>query len=299
MSPGGNDPEVWVGQSLGRHRVIQRLGTGGMAHVYLAEAEERGGEGRVAIKMLRPEHQEVDEYRLRFEREAKAAGRVRHPNVTSVGALSELPGGGMYFVMELLEGLDLADTLIYSGSLKPSRAVAITGRMAAGLAAAHQAGVVHRDVKPENVFLVHSADGRELVKILDFGFAWMDGDPSRPRGARITANLSAVGTPEYMAPEQVDGVPGRPAADIYSLGVVLFELLTGQVPFAGSCYAEIAYMHAQGSVPSVRRANVPVSEALDAVVSRALQKRPEERFPSMFEMIGALRATPEGAASTG
>lgn len=294
MNPDERDAEAWVGQTLGRHHIVQRLGTGGMAHVYVGEPTGGTGQGRVAIKMLRPEHHTVDEYRQRFEREAKAAARVRHPNVTSVGALSEMPGGGMYFVMELLEGLDLADTLIYSGSLKPARAVAITGRMAAGLAAAHQAGVVHRDVKPENVFLVHAADGRELVKILDFGFAWMDGDRSRPKGGRITANLAAVGTPEYMAPEQVDGVPGRPAADIYSLGVVLFELLTGQVPYAGSCYAEIAYMHAHGTLPSVRTM-VPISDALDAVVQRALQKQPEGRFASMFEMIDALRATPEGA----
>src|SRR6185437_12955536 len=207
MPPRKGAPSL-VGATLGgRYRVIQLLGTGGTGDVYLAQRTTLRGEGswRQAIKVLRGEHRGDPERVRRFRREAEAAGRLRHPNVLEVLEPPFEADGYLCFGMELLVGLDLADTLAYSRVLGPQRAVGIASGAADGLAAAHAAGIVHRDVKPENIFLVHAADGREAVKLLDFGFAWMPEDDGH---ASATADSPgsppaavAVGTPEYMAPE--------------------------------------------------------------------------------------------------
>jgi eukaryotic-like serine/threonine-protein kinase len=193
--------------------------------------------------------------------------------------------------MELLVGLDLADTLAYSRTLGPPRAVGIACGAADGLAAAHAAGVVHRDVKPENIFLVHAPDGREAVKLLDFGYAWMPGD------AAAQVHAVAVGTPEYMAPEQARGAPALATADVYSLGVVLYEMLAGRPPFSGS-YPGVAHDHAGRPVPPLRDekgGGCHISPELDAVVARALAKDPAARFASMTALREALLGTPEAA----
>jgi serine/threonine-protein kinase len=264
-----------------RYRVIQLLGSGGTGQVYLAELCS-GPRRRFALKVLRAEHRGEPDLVARFEREAVAAARIHHPNVLAIEAAEasregdgELP---RFFVMELLVGLDLADTLAFAGSLGPARSVRVAERAALGLGAAHAAGVIHRDVKPENLFLVHAPDGREQVKVLDFGFSHLPGDRNEARG-------HVVGTPEYMAPEQARGAPADPRADIYSLGVVLYEMLAGRVPFVGE-YPEVARRHARERPPPILRAGL--SADLDAVVRRALEKAPEERFPSMEAFRAAL-----------
>jgi serine/threonine-protein kinase len=288
----------------GRYRLIQLLGSGGTGDVYLAEAAVTSGEtqpakrGRVAIKVLRAELRAVPELVQRFTREAEAGARVRHGNVRTVLEGPFELDGVLCFVMELLVGLDLADTLAYSRTLGSTRAVGIAAGAADGLAAAHTAGVVHRDVKPENIFLVHAADGREAVKLLDFGFAFMAGDEvSVDGGLPPPASPLAVGTPEYMAPEQARGAAAQPAADVYSLGVVLYEMLAGCTPFTGR-YPGIALEHAERPVPPIRRFNpgAALSAELEAVAIRALAKAPGDRFPSMSAMRRALLATPEGVA---
>jgi eukaryotic-like serine/threonine-protein kinase len=282
-----------VGKTLGRYRLVQHLGSGGVAHVFLAETQGDARE-RVALKLLREELFDRAEIVQRFHREAEAAQRIRHPYVIRVGDLEELPGGGRFFTCELLVGLDLADSLTFAGgSLDPERAVRIASGIAEGLEAAHRAGVVHRDLKPENVFLVHAADGRELVKVLDFGSAWLSGDVVVERRSRITSSLRPVGTPEYTAPEQTEGREGAPAADIYALGVVLFEILTGSVPFEGKSFAELAHRHAQAPIPGLASRGARASSALDAVVYRCLAKSPEERYPSMEALRAALAEVPE------
>jgi serine/threonine-protein kinase len=298
----------------GRYRVIQLLASGGAGDVYLAESIAEPGSGRVALKVLRAEHRRRVDLVQRFRREADAIACVRHPNVLAlVDARGLRPGepgyapeppveppgsedGALYYVMELLVGLDLADTLAYSRTLGSPRAVRIACGAAAGLGAAHEAGVIHRDVKPENIFLVHAADGSEAVKLLDFGFAWMRGDDGET-GARVSTPGTVVGTPEYMAPEQARGEPASPAADVYALGIVLYEMLAGSVPFTGS-YPAIARRHAEDPPPSIRAYNpaAVLSAELEAIVARALAKHPHERFASMAELRRALAATPEAAS---
>ena len=284
-----------VGTVVGnRYRVIQLLGSGGTGEVYLAElcdplrsAKIAAPRRRVAIKVLREEHRDDPDLVARFDREAVAAARIQHPNVRAVeGAPTRWVGEAegeraRFFVMELLVGLDLSDTLAFAGALGPARSVRIAEGAALGLGAAHAAGVIHRDVKPENLFLVHAPDGREQVKVVDFGFSRLPDDTEE-------ASPRVVGTPEYMPPEQSRGAPADPRADVYSLGIVLYEMLAGHAPFVGD-YAEVAQRHARERPPPIL--TTPVPAALDAVVRRALEKDPDARFPSMEALRIALLAS--------
>ena len=334
--PPGSLAESFVGTiAAGRYRVIQLLGSGGTGHVYLAEPmpSDRGlapvgAPARVALKVLRVEHETNAALVARFEREAAAAARIRHPNVLEVNGIERTREGRRFFAMELLVGLDLADTLAFSRTLRPTRAVRIAAGVAEGLGAAHRAGVIHRDVKPENIFLVHAPDGRELVKLLDFGFASLQepqesdsgpnssrGDgapnsyrvqaaeasspPSGPRPPPSSRRSTVVGTPEYMAPEQAQGAAPHPSADVYSLGIALYEMLAGRVPFVGDSYPAIAYQHLGQQPSPMSRYNpaLGISNDLEVVVARALAKSPEARFDSMEAVRRALLATPEAAGS--
>jgi serine/threonine-protein kinase len=305
-------PDVLVGTLLDeRYRIVQHIATGGVGHLYVVE--DQRVDGRVkpcfAAKVLRFEHVENDELRARFAREIAATLRVHDPHVVKViheGHLKKVVGtfddrrekvvgtfdrSIPYFVAELLTGMDLADALDFRKWLAPSRAVGIAIQIARGLSAAHTSGVVHRDVKPENVFLVHGAGGRERVKLLDFGLAWIDDDPCEAFSSRLSLSLSAVGTPEYMAPEQALGDIGRPSADIYALGIVLHEMLSGTVPFDGLPHV-LTRKHAQDEPPLLDR----VSPQLQRVVAQALRKDPSNRYQSVLEMAEQLYATPEGSA---
>ncbi len=273
----------------GRYRIIQLLGSGGTGHVYLVEPTHslpprHTGESRprIALKMLRAEHVGRPDLVARFEREAVAAARIHHPNVLRVLEAGVQGESEPFFVMELLVGLDLADTIAHTRKLVPARATRIAAGAAAGLQAAHEAGVIHRDLKPENIFLVHEKDGREQVKLLDFGYSHLHDDPAR----RARPSM-AVGTPEYMAPEQAQGAEAHLSADLYSLGIVLYEMLAGRVPFTGP-YPAIALLHARQIPPPLDPA---VSPELQAVVRRAIAKEPEERWPSMTAFAQALLAT--------
>lgn len=308
-------PDVLVGTLLDeRYRIVQHIATGGVGQLYVVEDERARGRVKpcFAAKVLCFEHAENDVLRARFAREIEATLRVRDPHVLTLhhhGQLQKVVGtfaNGTFananadakvvgtfdlpfFVADLLTGMDLADALRLKKWLAPLRAVNIAVQIARGLATAHAVGVVHRDLKPENVFLVHVADGREHVKLLDFGLAWIDDDPGEVFSGRLTLSHNAIGTPEYMAPEQALGDVGRPASDIYALGIVLYEMLSGVVPFEGSPET-LATKHARHEPHALERG----SRQLQHVVMRALRKDPSSRYESALEMVEALRATPEG-----
>jgi serine/threonine-protein kinase len=278
-----------LGRRLGRWLLREVIGSGGVAHVFLAE-DDRGE--TVALKLLRPELLRRRTLVARFEREAAVGALVRHPNVLRVRPVERGEGDLRWFVMELLRGIDLADELAARRRLAPPHAVRVALGVAEGLGAAHAMGVVHRDVKPENVFLVRAAGQPEGVKVLDFGFAWILGAGDQRERPRLTTRGGFVGTPEYVAPEQSHGALGHPAADVYSLGVLLHEAVAGEVPFRGGSWVETVRLHVAAPPPPVQGA----SPELGRVVAAALSKDPRGRFPTMRAFADALRATPEFGA---
>jgi serine/threonine-protein kinase len=287
----------------GRYRVRRVIGEGGMGIVY--EGVHTLIERPVAIKVLRDDFCKRADAVERFRREAKSASRIGHPNIVDVLDFGETPSGASYFVMEMLQGEDLADVLARGGALAPERAVPIVFQCCQALAAAHDKGIVHRDLKPENIFLVERDGYRDFVKIVDFGVAKMTdlefdlentgtggGGSSR---AKLTRTGMIFGTPEYMSPEQAGGLPPDHRVDIYALGVTLYELLTGRVPFEGESFMSVLSKHASKSVPALRDVNprVKVSPELENVVFHTLRKERKDRFQHMRDMAAALEQTPE------
>src|ERR671924_1201548 len=213
----------------GRYRIMRKLGAGGMANVYLAEDQELGR--RVAIKILNDRHANDDQFIERFRREAKNAAGLSHPNIVSIYDRGEAEGT-YYIAMEYLEGRTLKELIVTKGPTPIHVAIDYTRQILAALGFAHRNGIVHRDIKPHNV--VVGPDGR--LKVTDFGIA-------RSGASQMTEAGSIIGTAQYLSPEQARGAPVSPASDIYSAGVVLYEMLTGTVPFTGDTPLEIAMKH--------------------------------------------------------
>lgn len=299
LAPGAD--EHLVGQTLdGRYRIIEVIGQGGMGIVY--EAEHVLIEKRVAVKVLRQDFTRKPDVVERFRQEARSASKIGHPNIIDVIDFGETPSGASYFVMEKLEGEDLAEVLCRECVLAPARAVNLIYQCCRALSAAHAKGIFHRDLKPENLFLVRTPAGAESVKIVDFGVAKMSDLADDPSGSRrLTRTGMLFGTPEYMSPEQARGMQLDHRADIYALGIILYELVTGRVPFEGSNFMEVLSKHGTEPLPELTVANpgTIVSEALRAVVLRALCKDREVRFQSMDEMAEALAAVPEMPSNLG
>lgn len=283
----------------GRYKVIKRLGEGGMGQVYLAEHEII--QKKVALKILRPEYSEKADIVTRFQQEAISASRIKHPNVLEVFDFGQLETGSFYLAMEFLEGRDLSDEIASRGSLEPARGLPIAFQICRALAAAHEKGVVHRDMKPENVFLQRTADGEEIVKIVDFGIAQLrtteEAAAQQPTRRRLTKTGMIFGTPEYMSPEQAMGKHADHRVDVYAVGIILYEMFTGAVPFTGETFMAVLASHLNDEPPAMREVapDLALSHELEAVISHALAKKPEDRFQSMAELSQALLATPEGA----
>jgi serine/threonine protein kinase len=279
----------------GRYRVSRILGEGGMGIVY--EAFHQRIDRKVAIKVLREDFSRRPDVVERFRREAKSASRIGHPNIVDVMDFGDTPLGSSYFVMEMLEGEDLADLLSREIRLSPSRAVAIAYQCCRALAAAHEKGIVHRDLKPENVFLLERGGFPDFVKLVDFGVAKMtELDHLEGSGGRkLTRTGMIFGTPEYMSPEQANGQPLDHRVDIYALGIILYETLTGSVPFEGESFMAVLSKHAVHPVPPLRDTwpGLKVSPELEAVVMRALTKQRDQRFPHMRAFGEALEGVPE------
>lgn len=265
-----------VGHTLDEKYLLEeRLGIGGMGTVY--RARHLLIDRAVAVKVLNPRFVEDEAAQTRFRREAKAAGRLQHPNAVTVTDFGQTADGYVYIVMELLLGRTLRDVLAKEAPLDPARSVSLMLQVTAAVSAAHEAGIIHRDLKPANIFIVQNSEVPAVVKVLDFGIAKLAADTLDEDDPTLTIMGVMIGTPRYMSPEQCDGVELTPAADVYSLGVILYEMLTGMVPFSGSSPLAIALKHATDP-PRPPREIVPTIPAeLEQVVLQALEKLPADR----------------------
>src|SRR5450432_645151 len=274
-----------VGQVIGNYKLTAKLGEGGMGVVYLGEHPVIGK--KVAMKAIHPELARNPEVVSRFVMEAKAVNQIGHEHIVDIGDFGNTADGDFYFIMEYLQGESLADRLKREVILSQSRALAIAAQVADALGASHDHGIIHRDLKPENVFLILRRGNPDFVKVLDFGLAKLT--QTEEKVTHKTRAGSVMGTPYYMAPEQCEGkteIDHR--ADIYSLGVLLFEMLTGKVPFGGDGYGEIIVKHITMPPPSVRSLVPELTPELDLILFRALAKDRTQRFQTMAELRDAL-----------
>jgi len=280
------------GASIAGHRIEAPLGGGAMGFVYRARAADGTP---VALKVLHPAVLERWDLRRRFEREAQALAAVTHVNVIGVRELGEADGR-LFLAMELLDGETLEARLVRE-RLDPDEALAIADAVLAGLAYAHAHGILHRDVKPDNVFLARTVHG-VVPKLLDFGLAKQTSDdPWGPRTV-LTSQGMLLGTPAYMAPEQIRASAVDARVDVYAMGVLIFEMLTGTFPFVAEEVSELFRMHLCEPPPSLEEArhDLGVAPALEAFVQRALAKDPDARFVDAGAMRRALAKIPRPAA---
>ena len=277
-----------AGTTIGRYEIVEPLGQGGMAVVY--KALQPALDRIVALKVIRSGFSEDPEFLERFKREARAVARLDHPNIVQVYDFDQVEGRA-FLAMQFLDGGTLRDRIVQlarEGKLLPQGDVAhVIEQVAAALAYAHSAGVIHRDVKPANVMLTR--DGRAVVT--DFGIARMLGQ------TQLTATGVGIGTPEYMSPEQGQGGALDARSDVYSLAVVAYELLTGRVPFVGDTPFAVVLKHVRDPLPLPSQANPLLSPAFDAVLAKALAKDPADRYATVNDLAQALRGVIGGSAS--
>src|SRR5215813_8655028 len=284
--------DPFVGRTLDEKYLVEEpLGAGGMGEVY--RARHLSMDRPVAIKFLQPRLVEDETARVRFHTEARAAVKLRHPNAISVTDFGQTSEGVDYIVMELLEGRTLREILSREAPLETARAISIMLQTAAAVAAAHEAGIIHRDLKPSNILLTQSADQPAVVKVLDFGIATFTPDDDDEDMTTLSHTNSVIGTPRYMSPEQYNGQELTPAADVYSLGVILYEMLTGMVPFSGSTPAEIAQKHANDPPHPPRELVAAIPEDIEHVVLHALEKQAADRPANAAEFHHELLDTAE------
>lgn len=264
-----------VGKTISHYKIIEKLGEGGMGEVYLAEDIEL--ERKVAIKFP-PEHLTHDKENVeRFKREAKAAASLNHPNIITIHEISEIDGK-IFIVMEYVDG-DSLRTIIDNGVSDLNAAVDITRQICEGLSEAHKANIVHRDIKPENILI----DSRGRVKILDFGLAKLKAVN------KLTKERSTLGTIQYMSPEQIQGKEVDQRSDIWSLGVVMYEMLTGHLPFRGEYEASMMYSILNEIPLPAKQSNSDVSFDLDTIIEKSLQKSPENRYQDVHMIVPRLK----------
>jgi serine/threonine-protein kinase len=304
-----------VGTTVGSYRLLDVLGRGGMGTVYRGEHVYIGR--RVAVKILHPQFAKYEEAVKRFLREARAASSINHPNIVDVTDFGPTPDSGVFFVMEYIEGESLEDLIAREAPIELHRAINIVNQLASALARAHEHGVIHRDLKPENVMLASRPGRRDLirfvdidasgkgfviereafydfVKILDFGIAKVMepelGGPNVNSPGHTQAG-AVFGTPEYMSPEAAQGTPVDHRTDIYSLGVMFYDMLVGHVPFEAEAAADVmhAQIHAAPRPPRQARPDAEITDATEKLILKALSKSPDERQQTMDELRAELR----------
>lgn len=292
--------DAYVGKDVaGQFRITQRIGSGGMGAVYKAEQPDMNR--FVAIKILHSKYLSRSDLVSRFRREARAMSHLSHPNTARVFLYGQLEDNACYFVMEYLEGRNLAQLVRAEGPMDPERAINVMIQVCGALEEAHQAGIVHRDMKPENIFLTAQGGIEDFPKVLDFGLAKVTERQMRPGSLILTQEGMVFGTPEFMSPEQARGEPLDGRSDIYSLGVILFELLTGKLPFDAKQPMDFINKH-------INEPPIPLSErvpdrtfprGLEQVLEKSLAKQPADRFQTAAEFGQALRDVIRGKLITG
>ena len=292
--------DPYLGRDIaGQFRVIEKIGSGGMGAVYKAEQPEM--RRFVAIKILHKRYLARTDLVTRFKREARAMSHLSHPNTARVFLYGQLDDGACYFIMEYLEGRNLAQTIRREGPMDPHRAINIMIQASGALEEAHRGGIVHRDLKPENIFLTSQGGIEDFPKVLDFGLAKVSERQMRPGSLILTQDGMVFGTPEFMSPEQARGETLDGRSDIYSLGIILYELLTGKLPFDANQPMEYIQKHIKAPpiALSERCPDRSYPDGLEAVLMRSLAKKPEQRFQTAADFANTLKMVARGRVHTG
>jgi serine/threonine-protein kinase len=292
-------PDPFIGRDIlnGQFQILQKVGSGGMGAVYKELQPEMNR--MVGVKILHPKLANRKDLVSRFRREARALSQLTHPNTVKVFLYGELEDGSLYIIMEFLEGKNLNQTVRADGPFSLERGLPVLIQVCGALDEAHRAGIIHRDLKPENIFLVQSGTLHDFPKVLDFGLAKVGERQMRPGSVILTQEGMVFGTPEFMSPEQAQGKPLTPASDIYSLAVILYEVLTGKLPFEAKSAMDYIQLHVTGK-PTLLNQRVPgrtFPPLLEALVARALAKKAEERFESAAAFAEAMQAVLRGAVA--
>ncbi len=287
MSQGETQRDPLVGQTIaGKYKVIRLLGEGGMGCVYQAEQKLGSAARSVALKTLHTHLSHDLAIKARFHREAGTVAALQHPNTIQIYDFGEMPDGTLYLVMEFIHGRSVADVLTKDGPMPPERVVTIMRQVCGSLEEAHGHGIVHRDLKPDNIVLSERAGQRDWVEVLDFGIAKRSSDQD-PNEAKLTQQGMVLGTPPYMSPEQFTGQPVDLRSDIYSLGIMAYEMLVGKFPFEANTAWEWASRHMTEAPRPIETQPLgpQVPAGIRRAISRALSKRKEDRFPSVKEFF--------------
>ncbi len=279
-----HDTDKMLGSVIERWKVLRKIGEGGMGRVFEAEHQEIGR--RVAIKILHPVYSRTPEVVARFRMEARAASRIGHPNIIEVTDSGTTVDGSFYFVMELLEGVDVAERLKKEHQIPVKEALTIAHQVAQALGAAHQGNIVHRDLKPENIFLINRDGNSNFVKVLDFGIA----KSLEEDRVKLTTPGMAMGTPEYMAPEQAAGKDSDPRSDVYSLGAIFYEMLVGRAPIVGENLMEILMRKATEDPVDLATLRPDLPARVTRLVMRTLARTPDARPQTMAELAAEIAA---------
>src|SRR5262249_47895913 len=283
------DPNIGRDLLNGQFQILQKIGSGGMGSVY--KAAQPAMNRMVAVKILHPKLTGRKDLVSRFRREARAMSHLEHPNTVKVLLYGDLDDGSLYIVMEYLEGRNLNQVVRKEGPLAPERAIPVLIQVCGALQEAHLQGIVHRDLKPENIFLSTNGGLKDYPKVLDFGLAKVTERELRPGSIMLTQEGMVFGTPEFMSPEQAQGKVLDARSDIYSLATILYEVLTGKLPFDARTPMEYIQLH-------VTKPPIPLDDripgkafppGLGAVIAKALEKKPENRYASAMEFAEALR----------
>ena len=281
----GGKKDAYLGKRIkGRYQVLSKLGEGGMGTVYLAEQMSVGR--KIALKFLQGNYATDDEFIARFRREARLAASLNHRNIVTVHDFDQSDDGSLFIAMEYLDGEKLSEVIRRDGPLEISRAFRLGLQIAEGLEAAHRAAVIHRDIKPDNIMVIQEG-GAEDIKLMDFGIARLR---STGTASHLTRAGIIMGTPEYMAPEQAEGAEVSEKTDIYALGIVLYEMISGAVPFRALTPGAVLVKQMQETPLSLRKSRREVPVSMERIIMHALEKEPQRRHKSMSEVTQQLRA---------